>query len=147
MSRLSISIICLAAVFITSTASACYKPECTGAYTLQTWNFDTLTNPTSPEYYNNIYGTPTAELGTTEIPPDYFGWLDVVDGRQGVWTGEPLEITLTIPNQPIPNAYKTIHLEMEFQNILQWVRITPSPVDNSIVQETYRDISSVGDTQ
>jgi len=118
MKKLVIYFSCLAVVFITNVAPADYT-NCTAACTSQTWSFDTPDNPAIPEYYNNIYGTPTAELGTTEIPPDYFGWLDVVDGRQGVWTGEPLEITLTIPNQPIPNAYKTIHLEMEFQNILQ----------------------------
>jgi len=143
MSKTSISFVCLVAVFITSTASACYEPQCTGAATFQRWNFDTLTNPTLPEIYNNIYGTPTAELSTTQNPPAYFGWLDVVDGRQGVWTGEPLQITLTIPNQPIPNTYKEIHLEMEFQSILEWVKVTPSPVDGSIVEEISRDISPV----
>jgi len=143
MSRESFFLSCIITVFITSVASACYKPQCTGAYTLQTWNFDTLTNPTLPESYDNIYGTPTAELSTPQTPPDYFGWMDVVDGRQGVWTGDPLAITLTIPNQPIPNAYKEIWLEMDFQAVLEWINITPSPVEASVVEEIFRDISTV----
>ena len=145
MSRLSIFLGCLVAVFITSIASACYQPQppCTGAYTLQTWTFAKLTNPCNilPKPYCNKYGTPKAELSTTQDPPDYFGWLEVVDGRPGVWTGDPLHIKLTIPNQPIPNAYKEIHLEMEFQSMLECVKVTPSPVCGSTVEETFREIS------
>jgi len=145
MRKSSIYFVCLVAVFITSIAPAYFKPPSTPAITLQTWTFETLTNPhhTLPEFYNNKYGTPKAEISTTQNPPDYFGWLDVVNGRQGAWAGDPLNIKLTIPNQPIPCAYKVIHLEMEFQPILDFIKVTPSPVYGSVVKEIFRDISPV----
>jgi len=143
MSRASIYLCCLVTLFFTSAAPAIYLPECPVGCTLQTWTFDTLTNPTAPEFYDNIYDTPMAELSTTQPPPNYFGWMNVVDGRQGVWVGDPLQIELTIPNQRISNPYKLIHLEMEFQSILDYINVTPSPVGGSTVEEISRDISPV----
>jgi len=143
MSKANIYLSCIIAVFITSVASASVEPQCTGAGTLQTWTFDTLTNPTLPEIFDNQFGTPIAELCTTQNPPDLFGWMDITYGRQGVWSGDPLNIKLTIPNQPIPNAYKEIWLEMDFQQNLESIKVTPSPVCCSIVEEIFRDISPV----
>jgi hypothetical protein len=147
MSRASIYLSCIIAVFITSIASACYISECTGAYTIQTWSFNTLTNPAIPESYDNIYGTPSAEMSTPQTPPDYFRWMDVVDGRQGVWIGDPLEITLTIPNQQLPNEYKEIWLEMDFQAALDWINVKPNPLEASVVEVIYGDISPIENTQ
>ncbi len=147
MSKVSISISCFILVFFVANVAIAMpvwqtNPPGQPPTTYQKWTFDDADNPALPEFFSNQYGIPMAELSTTQVPPDHFGWLDVVDGRQGVWAGEPLIITLTIPNRPISDEYKEIWLEMDFQPMLEWINVTPNPVCGSVV-EIYRDISLV----
>ena len=132
MSRLSIYLICLVTVFFASIAAAAPTSGCTS----QTWNFSTSTDPIgipSECPCDNPYGTPTATLSTTGSS-DFFGWLAAYDGRDGVWRGEPLQIELMIPNQAVPNPYKEIYLEMDFQPTLEWIQVTPIPLAGSSVE-------------
>ena len=111
--------------------------------TWQEWTFDGSDNPAAPESFFNPYGEPEAKLSTPEVPPDYFGWLTQMDGRQGVWTGEPLDIKLDIPNRPNLEDYKEVWLEAVFQRDLTHITVTPSPTMDSYVNEVYRDISVI----
>jgi len=134
MNKTSISIGCFILIFVASVAMA------TSATTQQMWTFDDADNPAQPESFTNSYGIPMANLSTTG-DLNYFGWLDVVDSRQGVWAGEPLQIELIIHNNPLPNAYKEIWLEMDFMQTLDSIEVIPSPVNGSSVIELSRDIS------
>lgn len=125
---------CLILIFVTSVAMA------TPAITQQTWTFDDADNPAIPESFSNAYGTPVANL-STDGDPNYFGWLDIVSNRHGVWTGEPLKIELIIPNNPVPNAYKELWLEMDFMQNLDWMQLIPSDPTGSSVTEISRTIS------
>jgi len=147
MNKVNILISCFILIFVTSVTMAMPVwrtcPPGQPPTTYQQWTFDDADNPAIPEFFNNQYGTPMAELSTTEMPPDYFGWLSVVDGRQGVWAGEPLIITLTIPNRPISDEYKEIWLEMDFMPTLEWIKVTPNPIAGNVIKEIFRDISLV----
>jgi len=147
MNRASVSFSCFILIFFVANIAIAMPvwrtcPPGQPPTTYQQWTFDDADNPALPEFFNNQYGTPMAGLSTTQVPPDYFGWLDVVNGRQGVWAGEPLNITLTIPNRDEPDEYKEIWLEMDFMQTLGWINVTPSPVCGS-VEEIFRDISLV----
>lgn len=135
MGKLSVVVSCLILICAGSVAMA--MP----ATTLQTWTFDDADNPALPECYDNQYGDPVAKLSTSG-DPNYFGWLNVVNGRQGVWTGEPLKIELVIPNNPAPNAYKEVWLEMDFMQNLDWIQLIPSDPNGSYVTEISRLVSS-----
>lgn len=77
------------------------------------WTFDTPLNPASPEIDNNAFGPAIATVTATGIvhtdPP---GWYDEYLGRSGVWHADRTEAVLEIPNQPIPNLYKEIWVEV-----------------------------------
>lgn len=139
MNRLSIYLICLIAVLFANVAAA-------AGCTTQTWSFNYSTNPTSPENYCNSYGTPMATLSTSGNPSS-FGWLAGIDGRTGIWTGEPLHIELIIPNNPAANAYKEISLTMEYLQNVDIITATPYPVDTIgyIITETSRSTESLTD--
>ena len=122
MSRLSIFLSCLIAVSITTIAAAGPLPGCT----YQTWSFNDPNDPTSVDACNS-YGPPTISLNTTG-DLNNLGWLAGIDGRTGVWVGEPLNIELIIPNNPAANAYKEISLTMDFMQNLDLIAVYPHPV-------------------
>lgn len=141
MGKLSIVVSCLILICVASVAMA--MP----ATTLQTWNFSTSVNPALPECCSNAYGDPNATLYTTGNPASFM-WWDSAYGRLGVWAGEPLGITLTIPNRIEPDEYKEIWLEMDFMSTLEWIQVTPSyetSGEAGLIEEISRDISPVDD--
>lgn len=83
--------------------------------TFQQWEFSTPNPITPPDLMNNPYGVPSAHAypGTSQ------NWIDQWGGRQGMW---PLSgtIEVNIPNNPIPNDYKDIWVQ------LTWARQVPS---------------------
>jgi hypothetical protein len=86
--------------------------------TYQMWTFDTPINPAVPTISNNAYGTAIADVtvsGTVHTDPP--GWYDTYLGRSGVWHGDMADVVLTIPNQPIPNRYKEVWVEVGCRGI------------------------------
>jgi hypothetical protein len=136
MCKVSITLSCFVLICVASVAMA------TPATTSQTWTFSDGNNPTAVDSgFVNAYGTPVANISTTG-DPDYFGWMNIISNRQGVWVGEPLDITLTIPNQPTvneENSYKEITLEMGYMQTVNWIQVIPSPVTGNVF-EISRDI-------
>ena len=85
--------------------------------TYQVWTFDNADNPAAPEIDENPYGAPLAEMvngaAPTDIPAYFaFGYYDKYLGRSGVWSGDPLEIGLYIPNREASSDWKEIWLEI-----------------------------------
>jgi hypothetical protein len=82
----------------------------TDGSTWQEWTFDTAQNPASPEQFYNPYGNPAIQLtGSGGSVP--FMW------KNGVWMGDPVWATITVPNNPQPNPYKTIWFEMVYKAV------------------------------
>ena len=110
--------------------------------TWQEWTFDCADNPVVPEEYCNIYGCvePFAELygGNGSLP---FGHVDEIDGRTGVWVGDPLTALIYIPNQAVENPYKYVWLEMDYASELAGqVQLYPDPATGSSVELWSYDI-------
>lgn len=78
--------------------------------TWQEWTFDTAANPANPEQFYNPYGNPSIEFtGTGGSVP--FMW------KSGVWMGDPVVATITVPNNPQANPSKTIWFEMIYKAV------------------------------
>jgi hypothetical protein len=104
--------------------------------TWQEWTFNDNDNPANPDQFVNPYGTPQATMSSSD--PLSIGWMSANAGRSGVWVGEPLKTILVIPNNPSPNEYKDIWLEMDFTWLTQGpVTATPIPVSGSVVTLLY----------
>lgn len=141
-----LSNILLISIIFVSTAAAVPSWRGSPNTTYQEWTFDDDENPAVPEINENPYGLPLAEFSTTGSP-DNLVWLAEADGHQGVWTGEPLDVELIIPNRPVSDIYKEIWLEVDFQSqILAW-SVTPSPVAGNVVEEISHDTSPIGSSQ
>lgn len=83
------------------------------AFTYQMWTFDDNDNPAAPEVDENDFGIASAFV--TASGDDTFGshgWANYVQGHYGVWYGDMVVAELTIPNQPEPNWYKEIWIEI-----------------------------------
>ena len=76
--------------------------------TFQQWEFSTPDAAPPPDNWLNPYGMPTMQV--LPILPYEPEW----DGRQGVW---PLsgQMIVTIPNNPVPNPYKDIWLQLTWE--------------------------------
>jgi hypothetical protein len=98
-----LSLLCLAAIQMSTMASP--------ALTYQKWTFDNSGNPASPEIDNNDYGLASAAITATGNTWGN-GWLTSVMGRNGVWVGDTIVVDLTIPNNPVPNWYKEVWIEV-----------------------------------
>jgi hypothetical protein len=92
--------------------------------TYQAWTFDDGDNPALPEIDENPYGTPVAAIQQNDA-----GWATSFYGRMGVWGNHPnpLNIALYIPNQPVPNTYKEIWLEIGYKGIITGILVEPIP--------------------
>jgi len=88
--------------------------------TYQKWEFSTAADPAIPEINQNPYGPPMADIVQSLGHIDYLG-------RDGVWVGMPLKIDLYIPNQPVPNTYKEIWLEIGYCGTLSAITVEPHP--------------------
>ncbi len=141
-----LSNILLISIIFVSTAVAVPSWRGNPNTTYQEWTFDDDDNPAVPEFNENPYGLPLAEFSTTGSP-DNLVWLAEADGHQGVWTGEPLDIELTIPNRPVSDIYKEIWLEVDFQGQIPAWSVTPSPVVGNVVEEISHDTSPIGSSQ
>jgi len=95
--------------------------------TWQEWGFDTPDNPAIPELFENP-GVPTAfiEALTGDHVPEP-GWKTTYLGRSGVWAGDPLRITLNIPNFPEPNPFKEIWIEVGYLGVITLADIVDPP--------------------
>ena len=97
--------------------------------TYQIWDFDNDTNPSpadNPE--GNSWGAATAQITASgEIYGFAAGWYDNFLGRQGVWSGESIDVDLAIPNTDQPNDYKDIWLKAEFRGDVTNYFVTPDP--------------------
>ncbi len=79
----------------------------TAGSTYQEWTFDTDDVTTSPNPYPaslNPYGAASAMVTLIDTGSYPEGWNPV----GGIWFGDVLEVTLTIPNNPVTNYYKEI---------------------------------------
>ncbi len=115
----------------------------TVATTYQEWHFDTGANPAFPEVDLNDYGTATIDIsvtgdvyGTAGHYPD--NWL----GRSGVWHGDITTLTITVPNNPIPNEYKEVWVEVGFRgSLMEWGIIDP-PAGAAFLGSTIEDVGA-----
>jgi len=89
--------------------------------TYQRWDFSTPADPAIPEINENPYGPPPPMADIVQS----LGYMDEYMGRDGVWTGRPLVIDLYIPNQPVPNTYKEIWLEIGSRGLLPGIVVVP----------------------
>jgi len=94
--------------------------------TYQKWDFSTQAAliPETEETDQNPYGTPVAA-----ILQNGAGWATSFYDRMGVWGNHPnpLNIALYIPNQPVPNTYKEIWLEIGYKGIITGILVQPIP--------------------
>jgi hypothetical protein len=99
-----------------SFASINWNPGDPGT-TLQEWLFNTPDNPAAPETDENQYGDPVANI-KNNLPNNPFGWAN------GVWSGSAFSVTIDIPNNPVPNLWKEVQVEVIYKGtlILAWVR-------------------------
>jgi len=90
------------------------------------WEFSTSNPNPAPDVGVYPWGQPT----TTVTPGFMQVWQPEWNGRQGVW---PLsgEIEVVIPNQPIPNPYKEIWVQLTWAE-----QVVDPPFDRPIVSET-----------
>lgn len=93
--------------------------------TYQAWTFDDADNPALPEIDENPYGAPPMAA----IEQNGAGHADDFFGRTGVWGNHPnpLNIALYIPNQPVPNTYKEIWLEIGYKGMITGIIVQPVP--------------------
>ena len=79
--------------------------------TYSQWTFPTDLPESPPDVEDNLYGQ-----GMAYVIPGAGGWLPEHEGRFGVWhIGQGGEITLSIPNQPIPNPWKDIRIQLTWK--------------------------------
>jgi hypothetical protein len=79
------------------------------------WTFDTDDNPATPENYDGPDGAPAPQATITLTGESHgsIGWFETgFLGRDGVWHADLTEISLVIPNYPLPNEYKEIWVEV-----------------------------------
>lgn len=78
--------------------------------TLAEWEYLTPNPNPLPDLLVNPYGMPT----TSVYPGVGQAWWPTLNGRDGVW---PLsgEIWIDIPNQPLPNPYKEIYIQLTWE--------------------------------
>jgi hypothetical protein len=114
------ALICFIAVSVSVSGSPSWRTDPPGLppTTYQMWTFDDDDTLALPEISSNSYGMAEANIivsGTvhTDLP----GWYDTYLGRPGVWHGDLADVTLTIPNQPIPNLYKEVWMEVGCRGI------------------------------
>ncbi len=85
------------------------------------WGFDTGDNPATPENYDGPDGADPPEAAITATGDVYgtAGWKESgFLGRDGVWHGDLTEISLVMPNYPLPNEFKEIWVEVGFRGFL-----------------------------
>lgn len=75
--------------------------------TFEQWEFSTNNPASTPDLVYNPYGQPVAQA----FPGTNQSWVDEWGGRQGLW---PLSGTIeaTIPNNPEPQPYKEIWVQL-----------------------------------
>lgn len=88
--------------------------------THQEWHFDTPFNPAAPEIDHNPFGQfpdLKAIVQGSVFMPD-LQWC------QGIWSDKSLTVTLDVPNFPVQNPYKMIHVTMRVKGdlMLSWVK-------------------------
>lgn len=107
-------ILCMAAILLgvgsKAIADDLYPPDWRGlpGTTMQQWEFSTFDfTPPTPDIVRNPYGNPLLWANT-------HSWIDVLDGRQGIW---PLsgEIDMYIPNRPEILPYKLISIQLTWK--------------------------------
>ncbi len=77
--------------------------------TWQAWEFFDDENPAWPDFENNPYGDPYAEIDLGASTSWYQNYL----GEDGVWMVQE-NLELYIPNYQNPNPYKDIYLQMTY---------------------------------
>lgn len=100
-------------------ATVWWEPGAEGS-TYQKWSFDDDTNPASP-LDENPFGTAIATI-TTDV-----GWESDLFGRQGVWSGVELDISMDIPNRQEQFPYKEIWVDVIYHNTgLDYAEVSPA---------------------
>ena len=96
------------------------------ATTYQEWHFDTPANPALPEVDLNDYGTASIDISAQGDVHGAAGYYDEWLGRLGVWHADITQLTITVPNNPIPNEYKEVWVEVGFRgNLVEWGILDP----------------------
>ena len=85
--------------------------------TWQEWDFGTDENPSVAENYYNPYDPePLAFVTPVGISHGFEpGWAPSWHGRDGVWHAENIQLDLDIFNNPLPNDYKEIWVQVGFE--------------------------------
>ncbi|MBN1764621.1 MAG: PEP-CTERM sorting domain-containing protein [Sedimentisphaerales bacterium] len=123
MKKLSIFLICqLIFVLFSSTALAvpAWRTDPAGQEptTYQEWTFDTNANPAAPETDLNSYGTASMDIYVSGDAWGQADWYPTWNGRDGVWHGDVAQLTIAVPNNPIPNLYKEVWVEVGYRGFL-----------------------------
>jgi hypothetical protein len=100
--------------------------------TWQEWTFDTEQNPASPEQFYNPYGNPAIQL-TGDDGSVPFAW------NNGVWMGDPVVATITVPNNPVANPSKTIWFEMVYKAVDSILPSVSVGKGYEVVQTSFND--------
>ncbi len=98
--------------------------------TYQEWEFSRAGDPQYPE----VDGNPFAGLHEAQINSG--AWYASVDGRPGVFIGEPVAVEIFVPNQAIANPYKDIWFEMEYK-VNGIADVVPVPAGSSFARTYY----------
>ncbi len=82
--------------------------------TYQSWDFTTNANPTVPDVELNPYGTAVLTVnGGFFDETVWYNTLPGFPGHQGIW-GFELDIWVDIPNNPTPNPYKQVWVQITY---------------------------------
>src|SRR5207237_141539 len=90
-------------------------PPCWRGYagsTYQDWSFNTGNNPTPPDVFTNVNGSPSAALTVGAFGT---GWNSSVLERNGVWDlGQSGQVTLSVPNFSGSPAWKYVQVQITY---------------------------------
>jgi hypothetical protein len=88
--------------------------------TYQEWHFTTSTNPAAPEVDDN----PIADFPELKAQVRGAFFTPNLVWENGIWKDSALTITIDIPNNRVPNPYKTVQVQMLIRGdlVLSWIR-------------------------
>ncbi len=86
--------------------------------TYQVWEFSTSDNPADADVDGNPFGTPTATIENVGLQTYWKEWDPSEGAHYGVWRlYSDGDILLNLPNNPDPNAYKEMWIQIAFSAV------------------------------
>jgi hypothetical protein len=88
--------------------------------TYQEWHFTTCANPAAPEVDDN----PIADFPELKAQVRGAFFTPNLVWENGIWKDSALTITIDIPNNQVPNPYKSVLVQMLIRGdiVLSWIR-------------------------